>query len=148
MKAAIDRKLLQQLKQGTLNNRTSVLALLESLGLIIERATKKSISISHPAIKKNIRLKGAICEEGFRVLEQRPHIIEDLQKKYERTAYSRSNSDLITWTKGMSMKKEYHQQLYGDIKVPKPLELNITVDLPNDKAPTIAISTPRQGPSL
>ena len=121
LKAAIDRKVLERMKKGMLNNRTSVLHLLENLGLAIERTTKSSISISHPAMKRNIRLKGAVYEEGFRSLEQRPHIIEDLQQEYERASHYRGDKDLMTWGKGMEIKKEYHKALYGDIKAPEPL---------------------------
>jgi len=78
LKEAIYRKLLQRLKKGKLNN---------------------------PAIKRNIRLKSTVYEERFRALEQYPHIIKDLQNKYERTSYSRGNKDLVTWTKGTSIKK-------------------------------------------
>lgn len=128
LKAAIDQKVLESLKKGRLNNRTSVLYLLENLGLTIERTTKSSISISHPAMKRNVRLKGAVYEEGFKGLEQRPYIIEDLQQDYKRISDSRGSQDLMTWTKGMSIKKEYHQQLYSDIKVPEPLELYVDID--------------------
>lgn len=128
LKAAIDRKVLESLKKGRLNNRTSVLYLLENLGLTIERATKSSISISHPTMKRNLRLKGAVYEEDFKGLEQRPYIIEDLQQDYKRISDSRGNQDLMTWTKGMSIKKEYHHQLYSNIKVPEPLELYFDID--------------------
>ena len=146
LKAAIDRKLLQRLKEGTLNNRSSVIYLLENLGLTIERTTKKSISISHPAMKRNIRLKGAAYEEDFQALEHRPHIIEDLQNEYERVSYSRGNQDLMTWIKGMSIKKEYHQQLYGHINAPEPLELSTKAFLgSNPHEPTMSeIEAPKR----
>ena len=141
IKADIDRKLLQRLKDRSLNNRTSVLYFLEDLGFKIERATKKSISISRSDIKRNIRLKGAIYEEDFKGLEKRPHIIEDLQHEYERLSDSRGNQDLMTWEKGMEIKKKYYQQLYGDIKAPLPLELGISAIVPDNKFQTTKLKT-------
>lgn len=123
IKADIDRQLLDSLKEGSLNDRGSVMYFLESLGFKIERAVKKSISISRPDMKRNIRLKGAIYEEGFQALSQRAEIIESMQNDYERLSDSRGNRDLMTWEKGMEIKKEYHQERYGNIKAPEPLEL-------------------------
>lgn len=123
IKADIDRQLLDSLKEGSLNDRGSVMYFLEGLGFKIERAVKKSISISRPDMKRNIRLKGAIYEEGFQGLSQRPHIIKSMQEDYERLSDSRGNRDLMTWKKGMEIKKEYHQALYGHVKAPEPLEL-------------------------
>lgn len=129
LKEAIDRKMLESLKQGTLNNHISVIYFLENLGLQIKRRTKSSISVAHPAMKRNIRLKGTIYEEGFQGLSQRPHLIERRQQDYDRTEESRGYRDLITWHKGMEIKKEYHQALYGDIKAPEPLELAVKTAL-------------------
>ena len=127
IKADIDRQLLDSLKEGSLNDRGSVMYFLESLGFKIERAVKKSISISRPDMKRNIRLKGAIYEEGFQGLSQRAEIIESMQNDYERLSDSRGNRDLMTWEKGMEIKKEYHGKLYGDIKAPEPLKLGVHI---------------------
>ena len=123
IKADIDRQLLDSLKEGSLNNRGSVMYFLEGLGFKIERAVKKSISISRPDMKRNIRLKGVIYEEGFQALSQRAEIIKSMQNDYERLSDSRGNRDLMTWKKGMEIKKEYHQKRYGDINAPEPLSL-------------------------
>ena len=127
IKADIDRQLLDSLKEGSLNDRGSVMYFLEGLGFKIERAVKKSISISRPDMKRNIRLKGVIYEEGFQALSQRAEIIESMQSKYERLSDSRGNRDLMTWEKGMEIKKEYHGKLYGDIKAPEPLKLSVHI---------------------
>ncbi len=128
LKEAIDRRMLHSLEEGTLNNRSSVLYSLENMGLKVNRATKSTISVAHPAMKRNIRLKGAIYEEGFQGLSQRPHLIEGRQQDYDRTEESRGLRDLIMWRKGMGIKKDYHQALYGDIKAPDPLELDGSFD--------------------
>lgn len=133
LKEAIDRRMLHSLKEGTLNNRNSVLCSLENMGLRITRTTKSTISVAHPAMKRNVRLKGAIYEEVFQGLSQRAHLIEDRQQDYDRTEESRGHRDLITWRKGMQIKKDYHQALYGYIEAPEPCDLGVKAALPDSK---------------
>lgn len=154
LKEAIDRRMRHSLAEGSLNNRSSVLYSLEDMGLKIERATKSSISVAHPNMKRNVRLKGTIYEEGFQALAERAHLIEDRQRDYERVSESRGNRDLRTWTKGMEIKQAYHQKLYGDIKAPEPLDLGVknvvAKDVAQDAAPKVDTPTPRRsysGPS-
>ena len=123
LKEAIDRKMLQSLTNDELKDRKSVIKFLGHLGLEIERATKSSISVSHPAMKRNIRLKGAFYKEDFRAANHQPRIIEELQQRYARTIESRGSKDSRTWRKGMEIKKKYHQVLYGNIKAPEPLDI-------------------------
>nr|WP_015060781.1 relaxase/mobilization nuclease domain-containing protein [Psychrobacter sp. DAB_AL43B]AFF18198.1 MobA [Psychrobacter sp. DAB_AL43B] len=142
LKEAIDRKMRHFLEEKTLNSRSSVLYALKGMGLKVKRATKKSISVVHPTMKRNIRLKGAIYEDSFQGLSQRAHLINGRQGDYERTSESRGHRDLKTWTKGMEIKKEYHQILYGDIKSPEPLEFSVKAiesnNIPKDKIQTPA----------
>ena len=154
LKEAIDRKMRRSLAEGSLNNRSSVLYSLEGMGLTIKRATKSSISVAHPNMKRNVRLKGAFYEEGFQALAERAHLIEGRQRDYERVSESRGNRDLRTWTKGMEIKKAYHEKLYGDIKAPEPLDLAVknvvAKDVAQDAAPKVDTPTPRRsysGPS-
>ncbi len=145
LKAAIDRKMRHSLEEGSLNNRSSVLYSLEGMGLQIKRATKSSISVAHPAMKRNVRLKGTIYEEGFQALAQRAHLTQDRQRDYERVSESRGNRDLRTWTKGMEIKQAYHQKLYGNIKAPEPLDLGIkdivSMEQPQDATPKVDVPT-------
>ena len=129
IKADIVRQALDSLKEGTLTNRSSVMGFLQDLGFTLERVTEKSISISRPDLKRNIRLKGAIYADGFKGLSQRPEIIKSMQEDYERVSDSRGIRDLMIWEKGMEMKKAYHQKRYGDIKAPLPLEIGVQVVL-------------------
>ncbi len=128
LKEAIDRRMLHSLEEGTLNNRTSVLYSLENMELKITRTTKSTISVAHPAMKRNIRLKGTIYEEGFQALAKRAHLIKDRQKDYDRTEESRGHRDARTWAKGMEIKEKHHKDLYSDIEVPEPLNLGISFD--------------------
>ncbi len=149
LKEAIDRKMLHSLKKGSLNNRTSVLFFLENLGLKVTRVTQSSISVAHPAIKRNIRLKGDIYKEDFEALKQQPHVIDSLQRKYDRTQESRGNQDLVTWNRGIEIKEKYHQTLYGHIKAPEPLYLGIQPVISDNQTQVKVIdsSTPLHYPS-
>lgn len=143
LKGAIDRKMRDKLERGTLRNLSSVCHTLREMGLRIERMTKSGISVSHPAMKRNIRLKGAIYEEGFNTLAQSPHIIAERQKSYERASRSRGYWDLKTWSTGMAIKQAYHQELYGDIKIPEPLNLKPKCTL-QDAASKTNIQAPQR----
>ena len=136
------------LAEGSLNNRSSVRYALEGMGLTIKRTTKSSISVAHPAMKRNVRLKGTVYEEGFQALAERAHLIEERQQDYERVSESRSYRDLRTWTKGMEIKRAYHQELYGDIKAPEPLDLGVknavTKDVLQEAVPKVDVPTPQR----
>ena len=138
LKEAIDRRMWHRLAEGSLNGRSSVLYALEGMGLTIKRATNSSISVAHPKMKRNVRLKGTVYEEGFQALA------EERQQDYERVSESRGNRDLRTWTKGMEIKKAYHQELYGDIKAPEPLDLEIkdVVSMEQSQDATPRVDTP------
>ena len=147
LKEAIDRRMRHSLAEGSLNGRSSVLYALEGMGLTIKRATNSSISVAHPAMTRNVRLKGTIYEKDFKALSQQAHLIEGRQGDYERTSESRGHRDLKTWTKGMEIKKEYHEKLYGDIKAPEPLALvnnHVTSKEPQDNAPKVEVPTPQR----
>lgn len=133
LKEAVDRKMLRLLDQGLINERFGVSYQLKRLGLAIERETKSSISVSHPSIKKNVRLKGFVYEEDFDGVKAQPHIKEIYQYHFEQTASSQYQNDLNTWRKGMIKKEEYHQKLYGDIRAPEPLILEVKAIPPNDQ---------------
>ena len=130
LKEAIDRKVLRFLDQNLINERFGVSYQLKRWGLTIERETKSSISVSHPNINKNIRLKGFVYEQDFDGLKAKPHIKEIYQDHFEQTASRLYQNDLKTWQIGMVKKEAYHQTLYGDIKAPEPLELDIVAILP------------------
>lgn len=154
LKAAIDRRMRHSLAEGSLNNRSSVLYALEGMGLKVKKATKSSISVAHPTMKRNVRLKGTIYEESFQALAQRANLTQDRQKDYERESESRGYRDLRTWTKGIEIKRAYHQGLYGDIKALEPLDLGVknavTKDVPQEAVPKVDMPTPQRsysGPS-
>ena len=125
LKAAIDRKMLRLLDQNLINERFGVSYQLKRWGLTVERETKSSISVSHPSINKNIRLKGFVYEQNFDSVKAQRHIKEVYQNHFEQTTSRQYQNDLNTWQTGMTKKEAYHRKIYGDIETPEPLELDI-----------------------
>lgn len=148
LKEAIDRRMLRLLNQNLINERFGVSYQLKRCGLTVERETKSSISVSHPSIKKNIRLKGFVYEQDFDGMKAQPHIKEIYQNHFEKTASRQYQNDLNTWQTGMTKKEDYHQELYGDIKAPEPLVLETTAIPHNDQhqatEPKIANPSPQR----
>lgn len=134
LKEAIDRQMIRQCNQGFINRRHGVTSTLKNWGLTIEQQTERSISVSHPHIKKNIRLKGEIYERDFNRMAARPHIKESLQEKFDNDSRYQYRKDLKTWQTGMEKKVAYHQELYADIKVPEPLDLGIHATLSDNES--------------
>ena len=59
--------IVSEIEQGHITDRYEVLKALDSLGLIVARETKTSISVKNPDGKNNIRFKGEIYEREFEV---------------------------------------------------------------------------------
>lgn len=125
LKEALDRQILRKCNKGYIDRREGVIATLKDWGLTIERQTERSISVSHPNIKKNIRLKGNIYERDFDRMVARPHIKKSIQERFDNNSSDQYRRDLRTWQTGMEKKVAYHQELYGDIKAPEPLDFGI-----------------------
>lgn len=134
LKEAIDRQMIRQCNKGFINRRHGVTSTLKNWGLTIERQTERSISVSHPNIKKNIRLKGEIYERDFNRMAARAHIKESLQERFDNDSRYQYRKDLKTWQTGMEKKVAYHQELYGDSKAPEPLDLGIHATLPDNES--------------
>ncbi|WP_352339544.1 hypothetical protein [Psychrobacter sp. 16-MNA-CIBAN-0192] len=149
LKQAIDRQLLRTLEQDTMWHKYAVVNYLRKLGLTIERQTERSISVSHPNIKKNIRLKGFMYEQKYDGARMQPRAKEIYQESfdYDSSRERRYRNDLNTWQTGMEKKEAYHQTLYGNTPVPEPLDLVIKASLPDHQLETdkkeLKIPTPQ-----
>ena len=130
LKEAIDRQMLRLLQKARIRDRYSVSDQLRRWGLTIKRQTERSISVSHPNINKNIRLKGYIYEQNFDYNRTKPDVKAMYQDAFEHNSNYEHRQDLKTWQVGMEKKQAYHQMLYGDIKAPEPLDLSIQATLP------------------
>lgn len=134
LKEAIDRQMLRLFKQSRLHHRLDVSYVLKDWGLTIERQTERSISVSHPNIKKNIRLKGQIYELDFNSRTAHPYSKERDQNSFDNDSRYQYRRYLKTWQTGMEKKVAYHQELYGDIKAPEPLDLGIHATLSDNES--------------
>lgn len=149
LKEAIDRKMRLLLDQSLIDNRFSVSYQLRQWGLTIERETKSSISVSHPNINKNIRLKGFIYEKDFDSLKAQPEIKAIHQESFEQNSSRQYQKDLKTLQTGITIKEVYHQKLYSDVKAPEPLELSNTIIAPNKEpqSSTLKLEIPTPQPT-
>lgn len=136
LREAIARRMKFESQQNTLRNRQSVLFFLKKWGLNIERRNSKdSVSVSSPNIvdKNNktlhIRLTGALYQRDFDANHHEPHITVLQQKAYVSNAPKNYERAKNTLEKGIEIKKSYHAELYSDVVLPQPLELNV-VDIP------------------
>jgi len=64
LKATLTEAIIANVNAEQISTREELCAWLEQQGFKVERATKASISVSHPTLKKNLRLKGALYEPG------------------------------------------------------------------------------------
>lgn len=64
LKATLTEAVIANIHAEQISTRDDLTAWLKSQGFGIERTTKKSISISHPTLKKNLRLEGELYEFG------------------------------------------------------------------------------------
>lgn len=134
LKEAIDRQMLRLFEQSRLQHRLDVSYVLKDWGLTIERQTERSVSVSHPNIKKNIRLKGQIYELDFNSRTAHPYSKERDQNSFDNDSRYQYRRDLKTWQTGMEKKVAYHQELYGDSKAPEPLDLGIHATLSDNES--------------
>lgn len=135
LKEAVDKRLqLLVEQQYFIGSRDDILRHLRQWEFKIERVTKNSISISHPNVDKNIRLKGFLYEENFNADKIKPHRVEFAQERYDSTPNGRYLHSKQVWQVGIQKKYDYHKARYGNIKAPEPFELTPKVRV-TPKAP-------------
>ena len=83
--------IVSEIEQGHITNRYEVLRALDSLGLIVARETKTSISVKNPDGKNNIRFKGEIYEREFKVEE-----LSRTHSSSKRTESCQNSIDITT----------------------------------------------------
>src|SRR5699024_6403284 len=92
----------------------------------------RSISVSSPKFRKNIRLDDPIFSEDFRPYDYIPIGIREKQKQYEQDKQSSKDKPskilseaLEVLEEGTRIKAEYHQERFQGIDVPKPFDLDL-----------------------
>jgi len=81
MRSLVNARLERMHYNSELKSRADVCQELESLGFVIARQTKSSISISSPDLKQNIRLTGAIYHESYAGITDSRRAIEESQRR-------------------------------------------------------------------
>jgi len=97
MRALVNNHLLQEVISGEVNNRTDVIAELQTLGFEIMRQNKKTISIKSPDLNQNIRLTGVVFHESFTGIAGVGSAIEAGKRRNQedyRQQYQTANSRL------------------------------------------------------
>lgn len=101
--------------QQHISSREDIIELLKQSDFKIERTTEKSISISHPALKKNIRLSGAIYEHR----EFNGEFAEEFKREtaiYQSRTGERIKQAQATFEQLFQRRAEFNQQKYTEIK--------------------------------
>lgn len=108
----IKNSLVNLIELGIVENRDDVTEQLESAGFEIARETESSISIKDPAGGKNIRLKGALYERGFKFSEKAREEIARTIEVYKRESKQRLIEAKSTFEEAYRIKCEYHDKKY------------------------------------
>ena len=86
---------------------------LQDLGFKIERQTKKAISISHPDLKKNIRLKGGLYESTTKLTKESFAEIERDSDSHRRGAEQRAETAFKLFEERLSKRRERVSERYS-----------------------------------
>ena len=100
-------------ENGLVQNRSDVIQALEKSGFEIARQAKSFISIRNPDGGRNIRLKGALYEQNFRVSTQLRARIEKAGREYDENRDGRIFKFRGIYTRGVEEKRKRNKDRYG-----------------------------------
>lgn len=109
---AITDGLMAMSEQGLVSNRQDVVGALEGAGFTVARQTKSSISIANPEGGRNIRLKGALYEQGFRAGPELREAIEAASSQYRESAPERIREARTVYQRGIEIKRGELERRY------------------------------------
>jgi hypothetical protein len=109
---AINNGLLNLAQSGELKSRDDVVKALAGAGFTVARQTKNSISIADPDGGKNIRLKGALYEQNFRLSTDLSAEIRAASERYRNSVKDRLQYAREVYKNGFERKCEYHRERY------------------------------------
>ena len=112
--------------RGRLENRKAIQKALQNKGYEITRVVRKSISVSSPKFKKNIRLDAPIFVENFLPYDYLGMALYEKQKKYEQDKQGKILKDALKLlNEGVHIKADYHRERFKDAKLPEPYDLEL-----------------------
>ena len=107
---AIDRHISERaaevVARGGVWTRENTIQALEELGFEIARRTKTFISISHPDLKKNVRLKGGFYEPDCRINSQYSAEITRAAEEYRKRSAERAKQAAINYANALQKRAE------------------------------------------
>ena len=152
---ALDDGLMALAGQGLIKSREDVINALQNAGFEIGRQTKTSISIKDPDGGRNIRLKGALYEQDFRLSQDLQRDIQERSRQYQNSGTERLAEARNRYSTGIERKRQQLEKRYprqtaslqtGIAREPKAHELGSVplVDLVNG----LAVDSGRRADSL
>lgn len=152
---ALDDGLMALAGQGLIKSREDVINTLQKAGFEIGRQTKTSISIKDPDGGRNIRLKGALYEQDFRLSQDLQRDIKERSREYQNAGTERLAEARNRYSTGIERKFQFLEKRYprqtasletGLVREPKANELGSVpiVDLVNG----LAVDSGRRADSL
>jgi hypothetical protein len=122
----------KMIEQGMVQERSDVIKILGELGsemgFEITRTTPSSISINDPDGNRNIRLKGAIYEQGFRAEETYPGETEARTRKYREQHDRNAEKSRDTLESCIEKKREYNLKRYPRLSEENQISVVQTMD--------------------
>lgn len=124
--------------RGLVTCRDDVIETLEQAGFEVARQTKSSISIKDPDGGRNIRLKGAIYEQDFRLSQELQSDIEQRSREHKQSATARLEAARERFGYGIEQKQRDLEKRYsreqpsvkaGDLRQSKTHELGLVQDM-------------------
>lgn len=110
---AINNGLYKMAESGAITNRSEVITALESAGFEIARTTKNTVSIKNPENNRNIRLKGYLYEQNFRLGEGVREGHGRIHAEFKANSEQRLQSNRSILKESIKTKREYNQERYG-----------------------------------
>lgn len=98
--------------RGAVTCRDDVITALEQAGFEVARQTKSSISIKDPEGGRNIRLKGAIYEQDFRLSQELQGDIEQRSREHQQGATGRLEAARERFSYGIKQKQQELEKRY------------------------------------
>lgn len=120
LSAAIDASVSEQIAQGNISDRNSVIQHLESMGLEITKTAKKSVSVKHGEMKQPLRLTGEYYEQSFNAQQMTPAAKADASKRYQESKQQRYNEAFETYKQCFGSRKKYNASRYAPPPPPPP----------------------------
>lgn len=99
--------------RGAVTCRDDVIKTLEQAGFEVARQTKSSISIKDPEGGRNIRLKGAIYEQDFRLSQELQRDIEQRSREHQQGATGRLEAARERFSYGIEQKQRELEKRYS-----------------------------------